>query len=286
MAPALYNRLVSDRFPARLHILLAQDGQSGVVIRRGPAKAVCLVGWDRAKDRFETGQWLRGRIYERRADLSPDGRYLIYFAMNGHWRGPARGAWTAVSCAPWLKAIVLLGKGDYWHGGGLFLDRSTYWLNDGYGHQILRDSAKVRRDPSYVPTRSFGGECPGVSYLRLLRDGWLLTGEIGQGGRDARTLFEKDLPRGWVLRKHAHEQQGPGPGRCCYWDEHELEHRESGRRLELPGWEWANRDGGSLVFAEQGRLYRARLPDATGLGEPRLLQDFNEMEFAAVRAPY
>jgi cytochrome bd-type quinol oxidase subunit 2 len=29
------------------------------------------------------GQWLKGRIYERRSDLSPDGKHLIYFAMNG-----------------------------------------------------------------------------------------------------------------------------------------------------------------------------------------------------------
>jgi hypothetical protein len=70
-------------FPARLHVLMASQVPKAVVIRRGPAKSVCTVGWDRRSDRFELGQWLRGRIYERRADLSPDGRHLIYFAMNG-----------------------------------------------------------------------------------------------------------------------------------------------------------------------------------------------------------
>jgi hypothetical protein len=70
-----------------------------VVLRRGPANSVCSILWDRKKDKFETGQWLRARIYERRADLSPDGRHLIYFAMNGKWTSETRGSWTAISRA-------------------------------------------------------------------------------------------------------------------------------------------------------------------------------------------
>jgi hypothetical protein len=103
---------MATRFPARLHVLLASEARVGVVIRRGPARAVCSILWDRNSDKFETGQWLRGRIYERRADVSPDGRYMIYFAMNGRWSSKSRGSWTAVSRAPWLNAVVLWGKGD------------------------------------------------------------------------------------------------------------------------------------------------------------------------------
>jgi hypothetical protein len=84
---------MATRFPARLHVLLASEACVGVVIRRGPARAVCSILWDRNSDKFETGQWLRGRIYERRADLSPDGRYMIYFAMNGRWSSKSRGSW-------------------------------------------------------------------------------------------------------------------------------------------------------------------------------------------------
>ena len=82
---------------------------------------------DNAKLKFdatEVGQWLRGRLYELRADLSPDGKYLIYFAMNGHWGSRAKGAWTAISRAPYLTAIALFAKGDCWNGGGLFTDRN------------------------------------------------------------------------------------------------------------------------------------------------------------------
>ena len=49
---------------------------------------------------FALGQWLKGRIYERRSDLSPDGKYMIYFAMNGKWNSIAKWSWTAISKAP------------------------------------------------------------------------------------------------------------------------------------------------------------------------------------------
>src|SRR5215471_5847626 len=98
-------------FPARLHVLLARDTRLGVVIRRGPSRSVCTLLWNRKTDEFTMGQWLRGRIYERRSDLSPDGKHLIYFAMNGKWTSEAKGSWTAISQAPFLKAVALYAKG-------------------------------------------------------------------------------------------------------------------------------------------------------------------------------
>ena len=64
-----------EAFPARLHVLLASGSSRAVVLRRGPSGAVASFLWDRRDDSFALGQWLRGRIYERRADLSPDGRH-------------------------------------------------------------------------------------------------------------------------------------------------------------------------------------------------------------------
>src|SRR5204862_6841104 len=138
----------------------------------------------RKKDTFETGQWLRARIYERRADLSPDGRHLIYFAMNGRWSSETRGSWTAISRAPWLKAAVLLGKGDCWQGGGLFTSNSRYWLNGGDSHVLIEDSKEVERDLKFQPAGWYGGEGPSVYYLRLQRDGGIRSEErrVGKGG--------------------------------------------------------------------------------------------------------
>lgn len=275
-------------FPARLHVLLARDSPRAVVIRRGPTDRVCTIGWDRTRDTFEDGQWLHGRIYERRSDLSPDGRHLIYFAMNGHWDSDTGGAWTAVSRAPWLRALVLLGKGDCWHGGGLFTGRGRYWLNDGSGHRVLHNSSEVAPDPGHPPAQRFGGECPGVYYPRLIRDGWTLRERVVRGRLDTLAVFEKQIAHGWLLRKFAHEQVGSPIGRGCYWDEHELEHPARSVTIPAPDWEWADCDGGRLVYAAAGCLYAVDRPgaDAERLAEPSLLRDFNAMTFEARTAPY
>lgn len=57
------------QFPARIHGLLAPQAPLGVIIRRGPSKQVATILWDRRQDTFQLGQWLKGRIYERRSDL-------------------------------------------------------------------------------------------------------------------------------------------------------------------------------------------------------------------------
>lgn len=275
--------------PARLHVLLARDAPIGVVFRRGPTNSVCTVLWDRRSDVFTVGQWLRGRIYERRADLSPDGKHLIYFALNGKWTSETRGTWTAISRAPWLKAIVLVAKGDTYGGGGLFTSESTYWLNGGYRDEPLIDSTDVVQDRDYVPQR-FNNECPGVYYPRLMRDGWARVDNVRVSAWDAHTVFEKALPNGWILRKIAHEQVRSlvetGDGRGCYWDEHAVEHRASGRTIDGSTWEWADVDGKSVAFASGGVLFRAPLPTRHGFAEPAVVHDFNDMRFKRITAPY
>lgn len=268
-------------FPARLHVLLAREAPVGLVIRRGPSKCVATFLWQREQDEFSLGQWFKGRIYERRCDLSPDGRHLIYFAMNGQWDSAAKGSWTAISQAPYLKALTMLPKGDCWNGGGLWTGRQRYWLNDRYdSHTVLHDSDEFARDLSYHPETNWGGECPGVYYPRLLRDGWRLTAE-----EDDQTVFEKTLWDGWVLRKTAHAQSGAPPGKGCYWDEHQLVHRVTGQSTVHPAWEWADVDRCRLVWAEQGKLYAGAVR-AGGLNESVELHDFNGMEYRPTKAPY
>jgi hypothetical protein len=82
-----------------------------------------LILWNTAADTFEHGAWFRGRLYEERCDLSPDGKLFLYFALQGRkWGTTYKGAWTAVSRAPWLEAIVLWPQGHTWGGGGRFVD--------------------------------------------------------------------------------------------------------------------------------------------------------------------
>lgn len=99
---------METKHPARIHALLARNSKYIVVIRRGPSRQVCFIGWDRETDTFMPAQWLKGRVYERRSDILPNGKYLIYFAMNGKWDSETKGSWTAVSKTPWMKAIALI----------------------------------------------------------------------------------------------------------------------------------------------------------------------------------
>jgi hypothetical protein len=274
-----------EAFAPRLHVLLARDAPTGVVLRRGPSKQVCTIGWDRERDKFQVGQWLKGRIYERRSDLSPDGKYMIYFAMNGKWTFEARGSWTAISRAPYLKAISLFAKGDAWNGGGLFTGPKTYWLNGADYHTSLRDSGELRRQATTKLPEYEQGECLGVYYPRLMRDGWTRVVCREPGKWLFIDLFDKPAGAGWVLRKFAHRQIHAPAGKGCYWDQHQLLHPATGTEMTFPDWEWAEIDGKRLVWAEHGKLYAGTLGQE-GLTTQTLLYDFSDMQFEAKEAPY
>ncbi|PLP97268.1 hypothetical protein CYJ10_28575 [Cupriavidus pauculus] len=260
--------------PARIHILMARDAQTAVVIRRGPTRWTALIGWNRKRDTFEVGQWFNARIFDRRSDLSPDGRFLIYFALNGKWKSEVKGAYTAISRAPYLKAETLLAKGDTWHGGGLFVNEKDYWLNDGYGHKVVRDESQARRTKTY-PWPEF----PPIGHtnlyeVRLQRDGWQRMNE-GWSGKGAIVYFEKPIGPRWTLRKRL----------TGTTERHELVHVSTGRTMPQPSWQWADVDGKRLVWADAGKLYASGL-DADGLRDVKLLHDFNPYQFEPLAAPY
>lgn len=243
------------KFPPRLHVLLARNAKVGLVVRRGPSKSVCTLLWNRKNDTFKLGQWMRGRIYERRSDLSPDGKHFIYFAMNGHWESETKGSWTAISLVPYLKAVSLYIKGDCWHGGGLFLSNKEFWLNDGHGHTEMKRDNKLSRNIDGHPPDYFGGECLTIYYNRLQRDGWVMSEEEFND----MTLFEKKLPKSWTLRKLAFSEINAPPGRGVYWDAHELRHNPTNTILAFPEWEWADYADGRLVWVAEGQLRSAHL---------------------------
>ena len=76
----------------RLFVILARAARVAVVLRRGPSKEVLLVRWDLATDAFEAGQWLNGRVYERRCDLSPSGELVVCFVASYRRRPDARSS--------------------------------------------------------------------------------------------------------------------------------------------------------------------------------------------------
>ena len=269
--------------PARLHVLLASKSNKAVVIRRGPSNQVATILWDRKVDSFEVGQWMKGRIYERRSDLSPTGDYMIYFARQIVGRSGKVKFWTAISRAPYLKAMVRYPKGDAWRGGGLWTGKNSYWLNDRrcWLRGFRREVTQVRQSP-YESV--YGDECPGVYFHRLTRDGWSMTCSREHGRNWASgVLFEKPMPNDWTLTKRFFE--GGKEGQPAYWEDHIVRNTRTGAVCPKPSWEWADADGSNLLWASNGKLYRGRC-GKTGLIDERLLMDFNTLRFEARVAPY
>ncbi len=170
----------------RLYAILAREAPTAVVFRRGPSNHVLLIKWDTSDDTFEQGQWLKGRIYERRCDLSPDGKMLIYFAAN--YRKPYY-SWSAISRPPYLTGLALWPKGDGWGGGGHFLRRGKIALNHRDNEMELATGYSV---PRWLKVTQFGqrpgwGEDDPIWPERLKRDGW----ELGSYPSDDETKEDR-----------------------------------------------------------------------------------------------
>jgi hypothetical protein len=151
-----------------------------VIFRRGPSKLVEVIRWDLERDVFERGHWFRGRIYEKRSDLSPDGELLVYFATKYTGRTTKDTeftyAWTAVSRAPWLTALALWPKGDAWWGGGLFTENRSLWLN----HRPEEATPHPEHEPRGLIVEAnpgAHGENEPIYRRRLERDGWAVRQE-------------------------------------------------------------------------------------------------------------
>jgi hypothetical protein len=97
------------------------------IIRRGPSDW-CHVGrWDVVTMEFQTGSWLRGTIYPQRCDLSPDGRWLCYFALKAGADWSAGPTYIALSRLPWVTALAAWGTGGTWTHGLHFVSDTTVW---------------------------------------------------------------------------------------------------------------------------------------------------------------
>lgn len=282
----------------RLYAILARAAKRAVVFRRGPSKRVQLLVWHTDTDKFEDGQWFKGRIYERRCDLSPSGKLLIYFAAKHKL---PYFSWTAVSKPPFLTALALWPKGDCWGGGGLFETERKIRVNHGKHQMALADGFKV---PSRVQVTTLGrcsggGEDGPIMHMRLERDGWQLlqTGEEEQHSLGDAVWIEytpalvwaKKQARGrYELQMHIlglHERDGP-----WYVIDHLVRDKQDDSTLKLERTEWADWcHSGDLLFARQGRLFRLGFSDEGELNDlaaAKVVIDLNDRSFVEVEAPF
>jgi hypothetical protein len=120
--------------PCRLFVYLARDAPVAVVLRRGPTDWARLSLWHTDSDGFAHGQWLKGRVYERRSDLSADGSLFAAFVRQSGGRDPRRDSWIAVSRPPFFSALAVWFVGGTSHTGAFFPARSALWLGFPAGH--------------------------------------------------------------------------------------------------------------------------------------------------------
>ncbi len=262
--------MADDHVPARIHVLLARDAPVAVVLRRGPSKQVCSILWNRTDDTFTIGQWKKGRIYEDKCDISPDGQHWIYFVLEGKWESPTLGAYTVLARTPYLKAIGLWQHGDTWDGGGTFVSNNWFVIHGWCQGSVVREHR-----PLLSPLELEQVYCDAPP--RQISLGWTaIRGSYQRRGVDHPVTigYEKLVGCGWFLR---HLLGSSSNYTICNQDTTET--------CELPGWQWADWDRHRLVWAEQGKLFAGEVADS-GIINQRELYDFNSLRFAPIEAPY
>jgi hypothetical protein len=276
---------MTDRPPARLHVLMASDTREAVILRKGPTNHVATIGWNRHYDTFQLGQWLKGKIYADRCDLSPDGRHFVYFAMNGQWHGEASGAWTAVSRAPYLKALALYPQGSCWGGGGLFGSASTLWIEgEAPGSLVVEHRMRIFIEDSWWPLYREDWSAS-RRFAHLIRNGWSLSSLNFAGKSVVSSIFEKVVDRNWKLRRaeglHKPTKKCRLRNRVAY----ALVHLRKNLEITDDEWEWSDVDHNRLVWTKKGCLYAAEV-GTKQLENVVMLKDFNAMRFEPIEAPY
>lgn len=273
----------------RLSVILARDAPIGVIFRRGPTIWTQVIRWNTATDTFDAGQWFKGRIYERRCDLSPSGEKLIYFAAKHHLARNSdpsyKNSWTAISKIPYLTALALWPNMGTYHGGGLFASESEIWLNSvHYRWSNPARDVPAQPHPNHVPPPGF--QSTPICFtsgdqlfpLRLVRDGWTLMtpgdvqedGEVSSGRlvrSNKNQRFRLELEFDYQVMKHSLIDV---MAQCP----------ESG---VLDDATWADWDHfGRLVFARDGKLFRISLDLSS---EIQLIADFNDRTPRCFTAP-
>jgi hypothetical protein len=271
-----------------LYALVAREARIAVVFRRGPARRTQVLLWRLDTDTIESGQWFKGRIYERRCDLSADGTLLALFCAS--FRKPLF-SWTALTRPPYVAPLALWPKGDCWGGGGL-LDGGVLKLNHGSG---AAGESSLRLDPAFrlpahlsmqpLQTPVGQGEDDPIRVLRMERDGWQwISAKPGAHIRQTKSKIYQVFDKPFIARRALSDHQSrtlflqlqhhaiaEDQGRW-YFETAQIVDGQSRTLIDLGRVDFADLDpNGDVLYGAKGWLYRLPLAQWTaggqGLGE-------------------
>jgi hypothetical protein len=258
--------------PPRIYGLMARQAPVCVLFRRGPTKQVQVIRWDTKADEFQFGQWLKGRIYEDRCDLSPNGELMVYFGGDMRYLTESRGTWTAVSKPPYLTALAWFPQGDTWGGNGLFVSNDHLLINGSLKGRIEK-GCPLKIEQLKPATRLDDNEMD-----RLYRHGWIRISNRELAAPSYTSYSDEIVEKiacGCILR-YTHVQ-GQKPSFSAVND--------AGLELRPLNADWAEVDQqGRIVFAREGKVYSLGVEEGV-LQPERELIDLTDNTFEAVEAP-
>lgn len=263
----------------RIYCIPAAEAPVVAVFRRGPSNWSHVGRWDLAQRRYESGAWINGRIFPRRSDLSPDGRFLCYFAHKPSVTWEHGEAYVAISRLPWLTALHAFGTCGTWTRGYFFTANGVCdILKDGklpipYG---LRSIPVIQ----FATERWRGWEEAPDSPQRHLDDAW-------DERRNAR--MRKRQPGGkYVLCVESKGSSGGEFGIEQAIDGLRVQYSlESGKDIELlDDLQWADwdREGHLLVATRSGKIQIRNL--VADRPETVFEQDLSRLEPDPTPAPH
>jgi len=219
--------------------------------------------------------------------LSPNGTKFIYFASKFNRKTlkdqEYTYAWTAVSQPPKFTALALWPKGDCWHGGGLFEDDRTVWLN----HKPEQSIPHKDHKPAglvVTPNPEANGEDWPIYTKRLERDGWKLI----QSGEYEDKQFRWTSNKPYIWRKYncsrtyailmqTTEINFKTPGGPYVLDfyliKNNNEHRLHIGRASWADWDQQNR----LVLTQGGKIFEIKYKFSEEEIGYKLVSDFSDL---------
>lgn len=297
---------------ARIFGILAPEANQVVLLRRGPSKKTLQLVWDLGTDKISSGQWIKGRVYEQRCDVSPDGRFFVGAFTNYSADDYKKQGWTAISRPPYFTALALWFTGCAWNGGGIFQSSTKVrlnncpmqWIEDKAVRKPLRASllnlGLSEHEPIYSMLLKKRGwnERTGLK-TKLLNPNWREVGEsvmellsdMSRWSKVAFESFEQMIPKYEVTREGVWERSFTN-GMFRRIDRYHTEVWQLLDSDEKVMREWSVKqsssfwleyvDDSDVIFAENGCLIRwKRFPN----GKPKIIADLNDLKFESVAPP-